>query len=103
MEQQISKPFLYLATTKDIWDTNQKLYSKHHYASRLDTLQKQVHECKQGTMDVTSFFNTLIWLEIDLYREIVWNCPSDGIQYFRIVGYKWVFTLKYRANNTFET
>ena len=34
-------------------------------------------------MDVISFFTrlSLIWQEMDLYREIVWNCPNDGIQY----------------------
>lgn len=49
-------------------------------------LQKQVHECKEGTMDVTSFFNklSLIWQEMDLYGEIVWDCLYGGVRYFRI-------------------
>ena len=44
-----------------------QLYFKRQNASRLNTLQKQ------GTMDVTSFFNKLsiIWQEIELCREIV--------------------------------
>ena len=58
MEPQIGKPLVYVATAKDIWD-NHTLYSKRQNASRLYTLRKQVHECKQGTLDVTSFFNKL--------------------------------------------
>jgi len=86
MEPQIGKPLLFAATAKDIWDTAQTLYSKRQNASRLYTLRKQVHECKQGSMDVTSFFNklSLIWQEMDLCRELVWSHPSDGLQYSRI-------------------
>ena len=86
MEPQIGKPLLFAATAKDIWDTAQTLYSKRQNASRLYTLRKQVHECKQGTMDVTSFFNklSLIWQEMDLCRELVWRDPTDGVQYSRI-------------------
>lgn len=37
-------------------------------------------------MDVTSYFNklSLIWQEMDLCREIAWDCPNDGIWYARI-------------------
>ncbi|KAL0545233.1 hypothetical protein IC582_020383 [Cucumis melo] len=37
-------------------------------------------------MDVPSFFNklSLIWQEMDLYRELVWRDPTDGLQYSRI-------------------
>ena len=64
---------LYVAIARGIWDTIQKLYSKKQNASQLYTLRKQVHECKQRTMDVTSYFNKLclIWQEMDMCREIV--------------------------------
>ncbi|XP_038887212.1 uncharacterized protein LOC120077401 [Benincasa hispida] len=37
-------------------------------------------------MDVISYFNKLsmLWQEIDLCREIVWNCAQDGAQYLKI-------------------
>lgn len=81
MELHIDKALLYAATAKDLWDTTQKLYSKCQHASCLYTLRKQAHECKQKTMDVTSYFNKLsiIWQEMVLCRGIVWNCLSDGI------------------------
>ena len=73
MEPHIDKLLLYAATVKDIWDTIQKLYSKRQNVSRLYTLWKQVHECKQWTIDVTSFFNKLSLLlqEMNLCRELV--------------------------------
>ena len=37
-------------------------------------------------MDVTFYFNklSLIWPEMDLCKEMVWDCPSDGIRHSRI-------------------
>ena len=86
MEQQIGKPLLYAATTKDLWDTTQKLYSKRQNASCLYTQKKRVHECKQGTLDVTSYFNKLSLLrqEMNWCKAIVWDTPNDEIQYARL-------------------
>ncbi|KAA0065740.1 DNA-directed RNA polymerases I and III subunit RPAC1 [Cucumis melo var. makuwa] len=69
MEPQIGKPLLYAATSKDLWDTTQKLYSKHQNAFHLYTLRKQVHECKQGTLDVTSYFNKLFTVARDRFMQ----------------------------------
>lgn len=54
--------------------------------SRLYTLRKQVHDCKQGTVDVTSYFNKLsmTWQMIDFGREIIWDCPCEGVSYHKI-------------------
>ncbi|KAL0553894.1 hypothetical protein IC582_007798 [Cucumis melo] len=86
MEPQIVKPLLYAATAKDLWDTTQTLYSKRQNASRLYTLRKQVHNCKQGTLDVTTYFNklSLLWQEMDLCRETVWDTPNDSTQYAKL-------------------
>lgn len=46
MEPQIDKPLFYATTSKDIWNTTQKLYSKRQNDSRLYMLRKEVHECK---------------------------------------------------------
>ncbi|KAA0040487.1 UBN2_3 domain-containing protein [Cucumis melo var. makuwa] len=75
MKPQIGKPLLYAAIARDIWDIVKKLYTKRHNACRLYTSHKQIHECKQGTMDITSYFNKLflIWQEMDLCREIIWD------------------------------
>ncbi|XP_038888140.1 uncharacterized protein LOC120078031 [Benincasa hispida] len=86
MEPQIGKPLIYVATARDIWDAVQKLYSKRKNASRLYTLQKQVHECKQGTMDITFYFNKFssIWQEMDLCRKIAWDCPYGRVQHTKM-------------------
>ncbi|KAA0025328.1 cysteine-rich RLK RECEPTOR-like protein kinase [Cucumis melo var. makuwa] len=86
IEPQIGKPLLYVATAKDLWDTTQTLYSKRQNASRLYTMRKQVHNCKQGTLDVTTYFNklSLLWQEMDLCRETVWDTPNDSTQYAKL-------------------
>ncbi|KAA0059996.1 putative tRNA pseudouridine synthase [Cucumis melo var. makuwa] len=86
MEPQIGKPLLYAATAKDLWDTTQTLYWKQQNASRLYTLRKQVHNCKQGTLDVTTYFNklSLFWQEMDFCRETGWDTPNDSTQYAKL-------------------
>ncbi|KAA0057570.1 uncharacterized protein E5676_scaffold411G002330 [Cucumis melo var. makuwa] len=104
MELQIGKPLLYAATIKDLWDTTQTLYSKRQNASRLYTLQKQVHNCKQGTLDVTTYFNklSLLWQEMDLCRETVWDIPNDGTQYAKLEEADRVYDFLVRLNPKFD-
>ena len=105
MEPQIGKPLLYAATAKDSWDTTQTLYSKRQNASRLYTLRKQVHNCKQGTLDVTTYFNklSLLWQEMDLYRETVWDTPNDGKQYTKLEEDDCVYGFLSGLNPKFDT
>ncbi|TYK21241.1 uncharacterized protein E5676_scaffold359G00510 [Cucumis melo var. makuwa] len=55
---------------RDPYDTTEKLYSKRQNASRLYTLKKQVCDCKQGTSDVTFYFNKLSTLARDGPRPL---------------------------------
>ena len=77
---------MYAATAKYLWDTTQTLYVKRQNASRLYTLRKQVRDCKQGALDVTSYFNKLSLLEqeTNLCREAVWDTPNNSIQYTKL-------------------
>lgn len=104
IESHIGKPLLYAATAKDIWNTTQKLYSKRKNVYRLYALRKQVHECKQGTMDVTSYSNelSLIWQKIDLCKEIIWNCPSDGMQHSHLEAVDRIYDFLANLNSKFD-
>ena len=55
-------------------------------------------------MDVTSFFNKLsfIWPEMDLCREIIWNCSSDGIQHSRIEEIDKIYDFLASLNSKFN-
>ncbi|KAA0066678.1 UBN2_3 domain-containing protein [Cucumis melo var. makuwa] len=105
MEPQIDKPLLSVATAKDLWDTTQTLYSKRQNASRLYTLRKQVHNCKQGTLNVTTYFNklSLLWKEMDLCRETVWDTPNDDTQYAKLEEVDRVYDFLARLNPKFDT
>lgn len=59
MEPQIDDPQLYAETSKETWEAVQELYSRRQNASRLYTLTKQIHECKQGNSSVTTYYNKL--------------------------------------------
>ena len=81
---------------------NSKLYSSQN-ESHLYTLLKHVHERKQETMNVTLYFNKLlIWQEMDLCREIVWNCPCEGVQYSNIEEVDHVYDFLAGLNSKFD-
>ncbi|KAA0031639.1 UBN2_3 domain-containing protein [Cucumis melo var. makuwa] len=51
-----------------------------------ESTRKQVHDCKQGTLDIASYFNklSLLWQEMDLCRETIWDTSNDDIQCARL-------------------
>ncbi|KAA0054058.1 uncharacterized protein E5676_scaffold10G00190 [Cucumis melo var. makuwa] len=75
--------------------------STHHRCPRFMDWHPFMHRCLltlysscismvlgsiEGTQDVTSYFDkfSLLWKEIDLYRETIWDTLNDGIQYARL-------------------
>lgn len=58
MEPHIYKPLLYFATTKDIWDTAQKLYLKRQMPPISIHREKKSMNASKG-LDVISYFNKL--------------------------------------------
>lgn len=55
-------------------------------------------------MDVTSYFNklSLIWQEMDLCIDIVWNCPNDDTQHSRIEEIDKIYDFLAGLNNKFD-
>ena len=55
-------------------------------------------------MDVTSYFNklSLIWLEMDLCRKLVWDCPCGGVQYYKLEEVDRVYHFLAGLNSKFD-
>ncbi|XP_038902431.1 uncharacterized protein LOC120089076 [Benincasa hispida] len=104
MEPQIGTPLLYVAITRDIWEAVKKLYCTQQNGARLYALRKQVHECKQGTIDVTTYFNKLflIWQEMDLCQELIWSCPCGGVLHYQFEETNRFYGFLARLNPKFD-
>ncbi|XP_038880494.1 uncharacterized protein LOC120072153 [Benincasa hispida] len=71
----------------------------------IGSMEPQVHEYKQGTMDVTSYFNklSLLWQEIDLCREMIWNCSCGGVLHYQSEETDRVYDFLSGLNSKFDT
>ncbi|KAA0051291.1 Beta-galactosidase [Cucumis melo var. makuwa] len=80
--------------------------STHSKPTELSMYSKNpVHNCKQGTLDVTTYFNklSLLWKEMDLCRETVWDTPNDGTQYAKLEEADRVYDFLAGLNPKFDT
>ena len=61
-------------------------------------------ECKQRTLDVTSFFNklSLLWQKMDFCRETVWDTPNYGIQYAKLEEADCIYNFLVGLNPKFD-
>ena len=72
MTPEISDTCMFLATTKDIWDAIQQMYSKDRDAAQVYEVKVKTIATKQGSKTVTEYANQLktLWQELDHYRVI---------------------------------
>ena len=81
MTPEINDTCMFLATTKDIWDSIQQMYSKARDEAQVNELKVKTIAAKQGSKSVTEYANQLksLWQELDHYRVIKTKCPEDAI------------------------
>ena len=72
MKPQIKKTYILLPTAKEIWDAVNKTYSKVGFGTQIFQIKRQIYITKQGSMNVTDYYNTLKGLltELDLYQNV---------------------------------
>ncbi|GAV93090.1 UBN2_3 domain-containing protein, partial [Cephalotus follicularis] len=59
MELHISSTYLFLRTAKAIWDTVNKNYSHLENASQVFEIKNKLKDLRQGSMDITEYYNEL--------------------------------------------
>ncbi|KAI4348678.1 hypothetical protein L6164_009374 [Bauhinia variegata] len=79
MKLEISQNFMFLETSKQIWETAKKTYSKAQDAAVVYELKTRIAYTRQGNLFVTEYYNLLtnLWQEMDLYRKLK---LSEGTQ-----------------------
>ena len=95
MDTKISQTYLFLSMTKAIWDTTKRNCSHLGNAAQIFELKSRVKEMKQGTMDVTQYYNYIqtIWQELDLFYESELGCKACSVKYKKMIEKKRVFVL----------
>ena len=83
MDSSIRKPYLFLPTTKDVWEAVRDCYSDLENSSQIYELKTQLWQSKQGEKDVTTFYNLMVtlWEELDQFYEDDWENPNDATKF----------------------
>ena len=72
MTLEISDTCIFLATTKDILDAIQQMYSKARDVAQVYEVKVKTIAAKQGNKLKT------LWQELDEYKVIKTKCPEDA-------------------------
>ena len=82
MEPTLGKPFMFLPTARDVWETVRETYSDLENRSQLYEINTRMWRTQQGDRDVTAYYNDMIlWQELDMFVVEVWESPNDSAQY----------------------
>ncbi|RVW39091.1 Retrovirus-related Pol polyprotein from transposon TNT 1-94 [Vitis vinifera] len=83
MTNGIGENFMYYGTAKEIWDAARETYSNIDNTSATFEIKSILQDLRQGDSTVTEYFNILAryWQQLDIYEELVWKCPEDGLLY----------------------
>ena len=83
MEEKISDTYLFYSTAKGIWDRVHLAYSELENSYQMLKLRNRARNLRQGTQDVTQYFNSLIklWQELDLFSTCEWKDPKDAVMF----------------------
>ncbi|KAG8375959.1 hypothetical protein BUALT_Bualt09G0013400 [Buddleja alternifolia] len=105
MTNDIGENFMYYGTAKEIWHAATETYSNVNNTSAIFEIKSILHDLRQGDSTVTEYFNTLTrhWQQLDIYEELVWKCPEDGLLYKKVVEeriYKFLLGLNKNLDET---
>ena len=87
MEPEIGQTYLFLPTTKDLWDAVTKAYSDLGNSAQIYDLKTRIRETKQGSQGVTKYYNILkgLWQELDHYYDGEWESTIDSAKYKKML------------------
>ncbi|GMI75146.1 hypothetical protein HRI_001183900 [Hibiscus trionum] len=83
MEGHISRTYLFFKTAKEMWDAIKENYSDLGNASQVFEIKLKLKDIRQGTLEVTQYYNNLkiLWQELDMYYEADWGEGSEHTKF----------------------
>lgn len=88
MEEEIGANYMCYATTKELWENLNQMYSDLENQSQIFELTLKLGKIWQGEEDtVTKYFNSLkrIWQDLDLFEAYEWKSTEDSQHYKKVV------------------
>ncbi|GMI84032.1 hypothetical protein HRI_002072500 [Hibiscus trionum] len=84
MESHISRTYLLFKTAKEMWDAVKENYSDLGNASQVFEIKLKLKDIRQGTLEVTHYYNNLkiLWQELDMYYEA--DC-GEGLEHSKFI------------------
>ncbi|KAK2997364.1 hypothetical protein RJ639_025480 [Escallonia herrerae] len=79
MEPTIGKPYLFLPTSKDVWEAVRETYSDVENFSQIFDLKTKLWKSKREEREVTVYYNEIVslWQELDQCYNDEWDCPRN--------------------------
>ncbi|KAG8479486.1 hypothetical protein CXB51_029679 [Gossypium anomalum] len=86
MEGHISRTYLFFKTAKEMWDAIKGNYSDLGNASQVFEIKLKLKDIRQGTFEVTQYYNNLkiLWQELDMYYEADWG---EGLEHTKFMDH----------------
>ncbi|RVW94063.1 Retrovirus-related Pol polyprotein from transposon TNT 1-94 [Vitis vinifera] len=104
MTNDIGENFMYYGTTKEIWDAARETYSNIDNTSAIFEIMSILQDLRQGDSTVTEYFNILTryWQQLDIYEELVWKCPEDGLLYKKVIEKEHIYKFLLGLNKNLD-
>ncbi|XP_075514618.1 uncharacterized protein LOC142549521 [Primulina tabacum] len=79
MDTSIARPYMFMKTAKDVWDSVKETYSDSENSSQIFELKAKLWNLKQGDREVTIYYNEMaaLWQELDQHYDDVWASKDD--------------------------
>ena len=83
MKPVIGKTYIFLPTTKDVWDVIRETYSDAENTSQIFELKMRFWQMKQGDLEVMEYYTEMLglWQDLDLNCEEEWECTGDSVRF----------------------
>jgi hypothetical protein len=105
MQSEISWGYLFLHTTKEVWDAVAQTYSKVGNAALKYDFKCQIHGLTQGDSLVATYFHKLrsLWQELDHYHNLHPMCAVDATQIKKMIEEERIYEFLGGLNSEYDS
>ena len=104
MKLAIGKTYMFLPTTKNVWDAIRETYSDVENASQIFEIKMRLWQMKQGDREVTEYYTEMsgLWQDLDLNCKEEWECTGDNVCFKKKMENEKVFEFLARLNRELD-
>ncbi|KAF6160198.1 hypothetical protein GIB67_016634 [Kingdonia uniflora] len=105
MQPSIAAGYMFMKTSKQIWESVKKTYSQRQNNAHIFQLWNDVSQLKQGDLFLLTYYAKLrvVWEEMDHYQSATkWDTVADSEKYAKLIEKNRIFQFLQRLNSEFE-